>query len=199
MICHTSVSRLTWFRPSPNEELIAGSRPEVGRRYGRSPMAGNPNMMLRPGSRPDASAIAEIWRLGWRDGHLGLVPGALVEARTDESFRARAAERVGEMTVAVVGGAIAGFVLVVDDEVEQVYVSASHRGTGVADVLLSEAERQVRANGHSKAWLAVVAGNARARAFYERAGWRDEGPFEYSAATANGPIGVPCHRYTKRV
>ena len=162
-------------------------------------MAGNPNVTLRSGSQPDASAVAEIWRLGWRDGHLGLVPEELVEARTDESFRARAAERVSEMTVAVVDGAIAGFVLVVDDEVEQVYVSASHRGTGVADALLSEAERQVQANGRPEAWLAVVAGNARARAFYERAGWRDEGPFEYAAATADGPIAVPCRRYTKRV
>jgi GNAT superfamily N-acetyltransferase len=159
----------------------------------------NPNVILRRGEQRDAGAVAEIWRLGWRDGHLGLVPDELVEARTDESFRARASERISEMTVAVAGGAIAGFVLVVGDEVEQVYVSASHRGTGVADVLLSEAEQQVRANEHPKAWLAVVEGNARARAFYERAGWRDEGPFEYSAATADRPVAVPCRRYTKGV
>jgi GNAT superfamily N-acetyltransferase len=101
--------------------------------------------------------------------------------------------------VAVVDGEIAGFVLVVDDEVEQVYVSAAHRGTGVADALLAEAERRVRASGHARAWLAVVAGNARARAFYERAGWRDEGPFDYGAAGDNGTIAVPCRRYTKQV
>ena len=162
-------------------------------------MASGPNVDLRGGRPEDADAVAEVWRLGWRDGHLGFVPQELVEARTDESFRARAAERVGEMTVAVVDEEVAGFVLVVGDEVEQVYVSASHRGTGVADALMREAERQVRANGHAKAWLAVVAGNARARAFYERAGWRDEGPFEYAAASENGPIGVPCRRYTKQV
>jgi ribosomal protein S18 acetylase RimI-like enzyme len=62
---------------------------------------------------------------------------------------------------------------------------------------MGEAERQVRANGYSKAWLAVVAGNARARAFYERTGWRGEGPFDYAAATEDGPIAVPCRRYTK--
>lgn len=157
------------------------------------------NVILRTATKEDATTIAEIWRLGWRDGHLGLVPRELAEARTEESFRVRAAERASEMTVAVVDGVIAGFVLVVGDEVEQVYVSASHRGTGVADALLSEAERQVRANGHSNGWLAVVAGNARARAFYERAGWRDEGQFEYAAAAESGPIGVPCHRYTKHV
>jgi GNAT superfamily N-acetyltransferase len=162
-------------------------------------MESTSKVTLREASRPDAEAVAEIWRLGWRDGHLGLVPRELVEARTEDSFRARASERIDEMTVAVVDGAIAGFVLVVDDEVEQVYVAASHRGTGVAPALLSEAERQVRANGHSRAWLAVVAGNARARAFYERAGWRDDGAFVYAAASEGGPIDVPCHRYAKQL
>ena len=81
-------------------------------------------------------------------------------------------------------------------EIEQVYVAAAYRGTGVAKVLIGEAERQVRANGHGKAWLAVVAGNARARAFYEPAGWIDEGPFDYAAA-ADGTVAVPSRRYTK--
>jgi GNAT superfamily N-acetyltransferase len=87
--------------------------------------------------------------------------------------------------------------MVVDDEIEQVYVAAAHRGTGVAGVLLDEAERLVRANGHGKAWLAVVAGNARACAFYERAGWVDEGPFDYAATAEDRTIAVPCRRYTK--
>jgi GNAT superfamily N-acetyltransferase len=162
-------------------------------------MPGVQNLSLRPATPEDADAVAEIWRLGWRDGHEGLVPQELVEARTDETFRTRAADRVEDTTVAVVDGAIAGFVMVVGDEVEQVYVSAPHRGTGVAGALLEEAERHVRANGHSEAWLAVVAGNARARAFYERSGWRDDGPFVYSATTEAGPVDVPCHRYAKRV
>jgi GNAT superfamily N-acetyltransferase len=162
-------------------------------------MRSDPDVVLRRGEASDAAAVAEIWRLGWRDGHLGLVPDELVAARTEEAFRVRAAERVGEMTVAVVDSAVAGFVLVVDDEVEQVYVAASHRGTGVADALMGEAERQVRANGHETAWLAVVAGNARARAFYERAGWKDDGAFDYSASAEDGSIAVPCRRYTKSV
>lgn len=81
-------------------------------------------------------AVADIWHLGWQDGHLGFVPQALVGARTEDSFRSRAAERIGDTTVAIVDGAVAGFVMVVDDEVEQVYVSALHRGTGVAAVLI---------------------------------------------------------------
>jgi ribosomal protein S18 acetylase RimI-like enzyme len=152
---------------------------------------------LRQGTPEDADEIAAIWHSGWRDGHLDRVPQELTGTRTDESFRARAAERAGEMTVAFVDGAVVGFVLVVDDEVEQLYVSSSQRGKGIADALMAEAERRIKANGYARAWLAVVPGNARARAFYERAGWRDEGAFDYEAAAEGGPIAVPCRRYVK--
>lgn len=152
---------------------------------------------LRPARPDDAAAIGEIWHLGWGDGHLGHVPEELVAVRTGPSFRTRAAERIGDTTVAVVDGAVAGFIMVVDDEVEQVYVSAEHRGKGIADLLMKEAERQVWENGYTQAWLAVVAGNARARRFYERSGWADDGLFDYTARSEKGPILVPSHRYVK--
>ena len=156
--------------------------------------------VVRAAIAEDAAAVAHIWRDGWHAGHAGLVPDSLVAVRTDESFRARAADRVADTTVATVDGEVAGFVMVVADEAEQVYVSSRRRGTGVASALLAEAERQVRANGYETAWLAVVAGNARARAFYEREGWRDGGGFDYEAAVEDGStLSVPCHRYVKAV
>jgi ribosomal protein S18 acetylase RimI-like enzyme len=155
------------------------------------------NPTLRTAVAADAPAIAEIWYHGWRDGHLGHVPDALLQVRTRESFSERASERVGDTSVAVSRGEVAGFVMVVGDEVEQVYVSADHRGSGVASTLLAEAERLVVAKGHSLAWLAVAPGNARARRFYERCGWVDEGGFEYQASGPDGPISVPCQRYVK--
>jgi ribosomal protein S18 acetylase RimI-like enzyme len=153
---------------------------------------------LRPARPEDAPAVAAIWRSGWRDGHLGHVPDELLAARTDDSFDVRAGERTGDTAVAVVDGAVAGFVMVVDDEVEQVYVAAEHRGTRVAAALLTEAERLVRASGHEHAWLAVVGGNTRARRFYKRNGWADEGLFDHMAEGPDGPIRVPAHRYVKR-
>ncbi|ARX84258.1 GCN5 family acetyltransferase [Streptomyces alboflavus] len=158
-----------------------------------------PVVELRPATPADVAAIARIWHEGWADGHLGNVPAALVAVRTAQSFGMRAPQRVTDTAVATVGGEVAGFVMVVDDEVEQVYVDARHRGTEVARALLAEAERRVAAKGHTRAWLAVVNGNARARRFYERNGWTDEGLFEYLAASDSGPIHVPCHRYVKRV
>ena len=156
-------------------------------------------MALRPARPADAVAIAEIWYDGWRDGHLGNVPDDLIVVRTEEAFRVRSAQRVADTVVAVVADAVAGFVMVVGAEVEQVYVAKRHRRTRVAAGLLAEAERLVAANGHERAWLAVVAGNSRARRFYERSGWLDEGPFDYYAGSESGPIRVPAHRYVKPV
>jgi hypothetical protein len=61
--------------------------------------------------------------------------------------------------------------------------------------LLAVAVQEIRRAGHDRAWLAVVAGNARARAFYARQGWTDGGPFSYLADTEHGPMAVPAHRY----
>jgi GNAT superfamily N-acetyltransferase len=154
---------------------------------------------LRPARAADAAAIAQVWYEGWGDGHLGHVPEELVAVRTRESFEQRAAQRIGDTVVATAGEAVAGFVMVAGDEVEQVYVAAPHRGTAVAAALLAEAERLVAAGGNEHAWLAVVDGNARARRFYERSGWADGGPFDYPATSETGTIPVPARRYTKRV
>jgi ribosomal protein S18 acetylase RimI-like enzyme len=154
---------------------------------------------LRPAASPDVPAISHIWREGWVDGHGGHVPEALVAERTPASFDERALERISSTWVADSGGTVAGFVVVVDDEVEQVYVDRSWRGRGVAERLLRHAEAVVAEGGRRTAWLAVVAGNTRARRFYARLGWLDRGPFTYQAQTATGTFPVPAHRYEREV
>ncbi len=138
---------------------------------------------LRPATPADADAVARIWQEGWRDGHLGHVPAALVEVRTPESFFQRAADRVADTTVAECGGEVAGFTMVAGDEVEQVYVSRSHRGSGIAAELLDNARLTIGDAGHPVAWLAVATGNDRARQCYQRCGWTDEGAFDYAAGS----------------
>src|SRR5687767_1540541 len=157
------------------------------------------DVKLRPAVDGDASAVARIWYLGWQDGHLGNVSEELSRVRTEDSFRKRAGQRIVDTTDAVVAGQVAGFIMVVGDELEQMYVSRDHRGLGVADVLIGEAERQIGEAGHRTAWLAVVAGNTRARRFYQRSGWSDKGLFEYQAGSEQGPITVASHRYEKQV
>jgi GNAT superfamily N-acetyltransferase len=156
-----------------------------------------PSYSVRQATPQDADAVAEIWRTGWADGHAGNVPPGLVRHRQDiNEYLSRARDRVGSMWVAVsADGRVLGFVVVKDDELEQVYVERSARGTGVAGQLLRRGEEEIRRAGHTRAWLAVVAGNARARAFYARHGWRDAGPFIYDAETEVGTFPVPSHRY----
>lgn len=154
---------------------------------------------VRRAGSEDKDSIAAIWHEGWGDGHLGNVPDALVAVRTEQSFSTRASDHIGDTVVAVVDGEIAGFVMVVADEVEQVYVARTHRGGHVADGLLNAAEQRVVHNGHAVAWLAVVPGNTRARRFYERNGWSDRGLVSYDAPDEAGPIPIPVHRYEKRL
>ena len=154
--------------------------------------------VLRAATPGDADAVATIWHSGWHDGHAGHVPDGLTRVRTREAFGVRAAARVvAQTTVAVVGGEVAGFVMVVDDEVEQLFVAREHRGTGVAAVLLAEGERQVATAGHVEPWLAVVEGNARARRFYERCGWHDAGPLPYEVTVDGETFVSPCRRYVR--
>ncbi|MGA8246924.1 MAG: GNAT family N-acetyltransferase [Nocardioides sp.] len=158
--------------------------------------------ILRPATPDDVDAIADLFHRGWHDAHPGRVPEGLTARRTPEAFHERVAERIAETeetTVAEVDGTIAGFIMVNGDEAEQVYVDRPFRGTTVATLLLTEAERQIAAAGHDVAFLVVVRGNDRAQAFYARQGWVDEGDFDYPV-TALGEVFIsPCRRFTKRV
>ncbi len=49
------------------------------------------------------------------------------------------------------------------------------------------------------AWLAVVVGNARARRFYEKHGWHDDGDLPYEVTAGETTFISPCRRYEKRV
>jgi putative acetyltransferase len=155
---------------------------------------------IRAAVDADMAAVADLWHEGWHTGHAGHVPDGLTAQRTLAAFHERTPRRVADTTVALDDtGALLGFVMVVGDEVEQVFVGPAARGSGLAAVLLAEAERQVAAAGHASAWLAVVAGNARARRFYEKSGWVDEGDLPYEVTAGGQTFTSPCRRYVKAV
>ena len=152
---------------------------------------------LRLGTTSDIETVARIWHEGWRDGHLGHVPAALAAHRDAAQFRQRVVRRITHTWVAEDpgDGAVLGFFMLDGSELEQIYVDRAARGSGVAGALLRHAQTLLRQAGHRVVWLAVVAGNARARAFYARQGWRDAGPMDYEAETEVGTFTVPTHRY----
>ncbi|WP_350349046.1 GNAT family N-acetyltransferase [Agromyces sp. G08B096] len=154
-----------------------------------------PPVQFRAAVPADAERIAQIWEPGWHAGHDGHVPESLSLLRTSASFRERAARMIDSTRVAVVDDEIVGFTVCSGDEIEQVYLAEEARGSGIAGLMLADAVRVVRAAGHAEPWLAVASGNARARRFYERQGWRDAGPFAYDAQTEHGTVPVSCHRY----
>lgn len=163
---------------------------------------------LRRAEQRHIAAIAAIWHAGWNDGHHGHVEQSLVDARTQASFLDRTARCLSKTTVATPSSAklpndgVAGFVTVADDEVEQVYVGVHHRGSGCAGLLLRAAEVQIAQADKPMAWLAVVAGNDRARSFYTRQGWTDTGPATYMAVgeeDSDARIPVEAHRYEKQL
>lgn len=163
----------------------------------------NPRMesptVLRLAVPSDVDAIAALWESGWRDVHLGRVPAVLAEHRDFRSFRRQATDRLTTTKLAIADGEPAGFVMTHVDEIDQLYVDTRFQGTGIATRLLRAGESRIAVD-HARAWLAVVDGNARARRFYSRNGWRDTGPFIHQAWTIDGsPIGVPVRRYEKEL
>src|SRR5687767_9604754 len=154
--------------------------------------------LIRPATGADMAAVADLWHEGWHAGHAGHVPDGLTALRTLEAFHERTPTRVTDTTVALdEAGELMGFVMVVGDEVEQLFVGPAARGSGVAAQLLAGAEGQVAAAGHPEAWLAVVEGNARARRFYEKCGWRDTGELPYEVTAGARTWTSPCRRYVK--
>lgn len=154
---------------------------------------------IRPARPDDAARIVDIWASGWRDGHLADAPPELLAHRTREAFVPRVDAALDRTWVAEAGGEIAGFAMIHGDEVDQLYVDAPFRGTGIASQLLADAAHRIRAAGHPVPWLAVARGNARARHFYEREGWTDAGAFSYDAEIGDGAsLPVPCHRMELR-
>jgi len=57
--------------------------------------------------------------------------------------------------------------------IQDIYVKPEHRGTDVANRLMAEAEGFARTEGAQELRLAVLDGNARARGFYARHGFRE--------------------------
>jgi len=151
---------------------------------------------LRPAGEADGGAIASVWHDAWHDAHAAHVSAGLVADRPLPYFTARVPDLIARTTVSEDDSGVAGFVTVTDDELDLLFVAARARGSGVAGALLAHGERQI-ATRFDTAWLEVVTGNARARAFYARQGWRDTGPADHMVDTSAGLVLVASHRYEK--
>jgi GNAT superfamily N-acetyltransferase len=63
-------------------------------------------------------------------------------------------------------------------EIDEVFVSAQRRSTGVGALLIAQAERELAMRGIVRLQLQLGIGNDRARLFYERLGFRRRAGYE---------------------
>lgn len=170
------------------EAITSGDSPGSARRARIS-------VLVRAAASTDVDALARIWLDGWMDAHGDLLPPDLVQSRTLGGFRLRLQERLDSTDVAVAENRQVGFVMVRNDEIDELYIDRRARGTGAAAPLMSHALDRIRRAGHQKAWLACAIGNHRAARFYERTGWSLTGVATIRLMSAQGPMPVDAWRY----
>ncbi|MFI6403796.1 GNAT family N-acetyltransferase [Streptomyces sp. NPDC050548] len=169
-------------------------------------------LQIRPMVLADCHRVSEIRVLGWQFAYRGLMPQPFLDALSakDDAERRRArfaqhdssvvnlvAQR-GEEIIgwAAVGPYRDGEVRTGEAELYAIYLDPHHLNTGTGRALMQEALRRCAALGHDRVYLWVVRGNARARRFYERAGFRADGaeePYEVDGVL------VPEIRYVREL
>ena len=131
---------------------------------------------IRAATLDDIKIIARIWADSYGDQGPDireLAPSFLAE-RTFAGFLPRVEKHVNHADTLVAcdqRGAVIGFCVCLTDEVEQFWVSAHARGSGIAAQLMRGAETLLLSRGCKRAHLYAFVRNARASRFYERSGW----------------------------
>jgi len=176
------------------------AKPRSSRRVVMEPQMLAPQHDQPRDARADEiDALASLWHEGWHDAHAAIIPVELVRLRTLDNCRDRLRPLLAETRVVGPPGAPAGFTILKGDEIYQFYLARAARGTGIAAVLMADAERRLAGRGVATAWLACAIGNDRAARFYEKHGWRRAGVVAYAAETSQGTLMLEVWRYEKTV
>lgn len=138
---------------------------------------------IRDAGPEDAEALARVRSLSWRSAYDGLLSPALIEVATglDGAERQRTfltEEPARRALLAEDDGAAVGMAVYGPDrhpggdaELYVIYVLPEYWSKKVGAPLMDRVIEGVRAAGHSRLALWVLAANARARRFYERYGF----------------------------
>ncbi|MGW6576897.1 N-acetyltransferase family protein [Streptomyces sp. NPDC054945] len=142
---------------------------------------------VRVMTESDVSAVSEIRVTGWKAAYAGIVPQPYLDRMTvDADARRRRQfftkpDKVSLDLVAVdtagsvVGWACLGPARTTGGELYTLYVRPSLIGSGIGRALVQDVHANARARGFDSVLLWVFADNARARRFYERAGYVADG------------------------
>ena len=152
---------------------------------------------IRDARSSELGLLAKIWFDGWQDAHARIVPAELAQLRTLRSFEERLRAASTGVRVAGAIGAPVGFYYLKGAELYQFYVSSSARGSGIAAVLMADAEARLGESGVHTAWLACAIGNDRAAKFYEKCGWIRSGTVTDDVEVPGGTFALEVWRYEK--
>ena len=177
-------------------------------------MTAIPRPSVRAATVLDAPELAAIHARSWQAAYQGLLPQDLLDkldlsdgtARWERALRAAEWPKAGVM-VAVPGPEMVGFARFAPSrdkdedaaqvaQIRQIYIAPEVWGKGLGKRLMSTALARLAASGYSQATLWVLDTNWRARRFYERCGWKQDG-----AARCNDSYGFPIAdvRYRKHL
>ena len=166
-------------------------------------------VLIRTAEDSDLVAIGALHHRSRTDAYAGLVSAAALAAGSAAAMgewwteRRRWEQDTHRLSVAVDGDRIVGFSYVGPSETPHavelyaIHVDPASVGTGVGRALMAGALAGLAAlagDDIDRAVLWVLAGNARARRFYERGGWTAD------TTTRESPIGpetVPQLRYSR--
>ncbi|MEM8811598.1 MAG: GNAT family N-acetyltransferase [Pseudomonadota bacterium] len=155
-------------------------------------------LQFRKPDRSEIEAIARVWHDGWFDAHGTVAPPAFSEHRTFETFVERTEAHLETSRVASEAGRILAFSRWLERELDQFYIAASARGSGLAARFLAYTEAEMARAGIQSAKLVCAAGNDRARRFYNRHGWQENPVTDSPLWTRDGSrFELPCHPFTK--
>ncbi len=136
---------------------------------------------IRPAEIADREAFIAMALRSWFDAYTALLPQA--EIADAPAMMARAWEkRWTEFRVADLNGALAGFYSLGDVQdladvnyLWHLYVDPGWQRRGIGRALNRAALTEIASRGARSAWLDVLEGNAKARAFYTALGWQETG------------------------
>jgi RimJ/RimL family protein N-acetyltransferase len=153
---------------------------------------------VRPARSGDVAEIAEIHVRSWQAAYAGLIPQSYLDSLTPaqrapawaQTIRAADDLRGGTLVATDDRGRPVGFAHIQESrdddspadrvgEVWAIYLKPAVWGTGVGRALLAAAVGRLSELGYEQVTLWVLDSNARARRFYEAAGFRADGAVKH--------------------
>jgi GNAT superfamily N-acetyltransferase len=149
-----------------------------------------PGLTIRHAEEREARLIADLHVRAWQAAYRGLLADDFLDSLSvderEAMWRRKLSSGAGSQTwVSEDSGRVVGFAAAGPSrdtdaspsvgEVYAIYVEPERVGTGVGRVLFAQAVDHLWKHGYAVATLWVLGTNARARRFYERAGWRSDG------------------------